>query len=54
MVATGGHSGGHLWACLMSADMIHLAEEDLYDPVEEIISAAGFAELTEGAQLLFI
>jgi peroxiredoxin family protein len=47
-------SGGHLWACKMSADMNHLAEEDLYDDVEGIISATDFIELTEGAQLLFI
>jgi peroxiredoxin family protein len=47
-------SGGHLWACKMSADMNHLTEEDLYDEVEGIISASDFIELTEGAQLLFI
>jgi peroxiredoxin family protein len=47
-------SGGHLWACRMSADMNHLTEQDLYDDVEGIISAADFIELTEGAQLLFI
>ena len=47
-------SGGHLWACRMSADMNHLSEEDLDDEVEAIISAADFIELTEGAQLLFI
>jgi peroxiredoxin family protein len=47
-------SGGHLWACRMSADMMHLAEEDLYAEVEGIISAADFIEKTEGAQLLFI
>jgi peroxiredoxin family protein len=47
-------SGGHLWACRMSADMNHLTEEDLYEEVEGIISAADFIELTEGAQLLFI
>jgi peroxiredoxin family protein len=47
-------SGGHLWACRLSADMNHLTEEDLYDDVEGIISAADFIELTEGAQLLFI
>ena len=33
-------SGGHLWACRMSADMNHLTEDDLYDEVEGIISAA--------------
>jgi peroxiredoxin family protein len=47
-------SGGHLWACRMSADMNHLTKEDLYDEVEGIISAADFIEITEGAQLLFI
>jgi peroxiredoxin family protein len=47
-------SGGHLWACRMSADMNHLTEEDLYDEVEGIISASDFIEMTEGAQLLFI
>jgi peroxiredoxin family protein len=47
-------SGGHLWACRMSADMQHLGEDDLYDEVEAIISASDFIEKTEGAQLLFI
>ncbi len=47
-------SGGHLWACRMSADMNHLTKEDLYDDVEDIISASDFIEKTEGAQLLFI
>ena len=47
-------SGGHLWACRLSADMNHLTEADLYDEVEGIISASDFIEMTEGAQLLFI
>ncbi len=47
-------SGGHLWACRMSADMQHLAQSDLYEGVEAIISASDFIELTDGAQLLFI
>ncbi len=47
-------SGGHLWACRMSADMNHLVAEDLYDEVEGIISASDFIEKTDGAQLLFI
>ena len=47
-------SGGHLWACRMSADMNHLAEADLYEEVEGIISASDFIEKTAGAQLLFI
>ena len=47
-------SGGHLWACRMSADMNHLTMDDLYDEVEGIISASDFIEKTNGAQLLFI
>jgi peroxiredoxin family protein len=47
-------SGGHLWACRMSADMNHLTKADLYDEVEDIISASDFIEMTDGAQMLFI
>jgi peroxiredoxin family protein len=47
-------SGGHLWACRMSADLNHLTKADLYEQVEDIISAADFIDKTEGAQLLFI
>ena len=47
-------AGGHLWACRMSADMQHLAEPDLREDVEGIISASDFIEMTAGAQLLFI
>jgi peroxiredoxin family protein len=47
-------SGGHLWACRMSAHMMHLTKDDLYGAVEDIINAADFIEKTDGAQLLFI
>ena len=47
-------SGGHLWACRMSADMNKLVEEDLYEGVEAIINASDFIEMTDGAQMLFI
>ncbi|NIK59175.1 DsrE/DsrF/DrsH-like family protein [Kribbella shirazensis] len=47
-------SGGHLWACRMSADMMHLDESDLSEDVEGIISAADFIEKTEGAQIIFV
>ena len=47
-------SGGHLWACRMSADMNKLTMDDLYEGVEAIISATDFIEMTDGAQLLFI
>jgi peroxiredoxin family protein len=47
-------SGGHLWACRMSADMMHLSKNDLYHGVEDIINAADFIEKSAGAQLLFV
>lgn len=47
-------AGGHLWACRMSADMMHISEDDLYDRVEGIISASDFIELSNGAQTLFV
>jgi peroxiredoxin family protein len=47
-------AGGHLWACRMSADMMHLTEADLYERVEGIISASDFIELSEGAQTIFV
>jgi predicted peroxiredoxin len=47
-------SGGHLWACRMSADMRHVEEDDLHGAVEGIISAADFMEKTRDAQLLYI
>lgn len=47
-------AGGHLWACRMSADMMHLGEADLYERVEGIISATDFIELSAGAQVIFI
>jgi peroxiredoxin family protein len=47
-------AGGHLWACRMSADMMHIDQTDLYEKVEAIISAGDFMELSEGAQIIFI
>ena len=47
-------SGGHLWACRLSADMNHLTEADLYEGIDGIINASDFIEMTDGAQLLFI
>ncbi|MEY2634262.1 MAG: hypothetical protein RIS75_202 [Actinomycetota bacterium] len=47
-------SGGHLWACRMSADMNKVDESDLRDDVEGIINASDFIELTNGAQVIFI
>ncbi|MHB1165012.1 MAG: DsrE/DsrF/DrsH-like family protein [Candidatus Nanopelagicales bacterium] len=47
-------SGGHLWACRLSADMNHLSMDDLYEGIDGIISASDFIDMTDGAQLLFI
>nr|NLI50710.1 hypothetical protein [Propionibacterium sp.] len=47
-------SGGHLWGCKLSFDMNGLAEDDLYDGVEGVISASDFIELSEGAQVIFV
>ncbi len=47
-------AGGRLWACRMSADMNKVDMDDLYEGVEDIINAADFIEMTDGAQLLFI
>lgn len=47
-------AGGHLWGCRMSADLLRLSPDDLYDGVEAIISAADFIEISEGAQIVFV
>ena len=47
-------SGAHLWACRLSADMNKVDMDDLYEGVTDIINAADFIEMTDGAQLLFI
>lgn len=47
-------SGGHLWGCKLSFDMNRLDENDLYEGVEAVISAADFIELSEGAQVIFV
>jgi peroxiredoxin family protein len=47
-------AGGKLWACKMSADMMHLSEEDMFDGVEGIVGASEFIEMSEGAQIIFV
>jgi len=47
-------SGGHLWGCKLSFDMNGLTRSDLYDGVEDVISASDFIELSEGAQVIFV
>lgn len=47
-------SGGHLWGCKLSFDMGGLTKADLYEGVEDIISASDMIELSEGAQIIFV
>jgi len=46
--------GAKLYACKMSADMMGLKKEDFVDGVLEIVTAADFMDMTEGAQIVFI
>ncbi len=46
-------AGGKLWACKMSADMMHLTEEDFVEHVDGILTATEFIELSDGAQVIF-
>ncbi|MCZ7529529.1 MAG: DsrE/DsrF/DrsH-like family protein [Acidimicrobiia bacterium] len=47
-------AGGHLWACKMSADMMDLEEDDMFEEVEDIIGATDFMNMSDGAQIIFI
>jgi len=47
-------AGGHLWACKMSADMMKLGMDDLFEEVEDIINVDAFMGISEDAQVLFI
>lgn len=46
--------GAQLYACKMSVDMMGLTKEDFVDGVVDIVSAADFMDMTEGAQIVFI
>ena len=47
-------SGGHLWACRMTGDMMKLTQDDLYERIDGVIGATDFIELSAGAQTLFV
>jgi len=47
-------AGGHLWACKMSADMMKLEMDDLFEEVEDIINVDAFMGISEDSQVLFI
>lgn len=47
-------AGAKLYACKMSVDMMGLDKGDFIEGVEDIVSAADFMDMTEGAQVIFI
>ena len=46
--------GAKLYACKMSVDMFGLEKDDFIDGVIDIVTAADFMDMTEGAQIVFI
>ncbi len=46
--------GAKLYACKMSVDMMGLKKEDFIEGVEDIVTAADFMDMTDGAQIVFI
>lgn len=47
-------SGGHIWACRLSTDMMDRPLKSLHRSVEGILDATEFVELSEGAQIIFV
>ncbi len=47
-------AGAKMYACKMTCDMNNLKKEDFVDSVQDIVTAADFMDMTEGAQLVFI
>jgi peroxiredoxin family protein len=47
-------AGANLYACKMSVDMMDLKKEDFVDGVKDIVTAADFIDMTDGAQIIFI
>ena len=47
-------AGANLYACKMSVDMMHLTKDDFVEGVIDIVTAADFIDMTEGAQVIFI
>lgn len=47
-------AGGHLHVCRMTFDMFGYTKDDLYEEVEDVLSASDFLELAEGGQIIFI
>ena len=47
-------AGAELYACKMSVDMFDLEMDDFVDGVIDIVTAADFMDMTDGAQIVFI
>ncbi|OJX37916.1 MAG: hypothetical protein BGO78_07670 [Chloroflexi bacterium 44-23] len=47
-------AGAKMYACKMSVDMMDLKKEDFIDGVQDIVTAAEFIDMTDGAQIIFI
>lgn len=49
-------SGVKLWACKLAMEMFHLEKEDLFEPVDGVLTVGDFYDRAkgEGTQLLFI
>lgn len=46
--------GAKLYGCKMSVDMFGLKQDDFIDGVVDIVTAADFMDMTEGAQIIFV
>ena len=46
--------GAKLYACKMTVDMNGLKKQDFIDGVLDIVSAADFIDMVEGAQIVFV
>jgi peroxiredoxin family protein len=46
--------GAKLYGCKMSVDMMGLKKEDFIDGVIDVVTAADFIDMSEGAQIIFI
>ena len=46
--------GAKLYGCKMTVDMMKLHKEDFIDGVIDVVSAADFIDMSEGAEIIFI
>jgi peroxiredoxin family protein len=47
-------AGAKMYACKMSVDMFDLTMDDFIPGVQDIVTAADFMDISEGAQVIFI